>query len=358
MQRVAITAFGAHSFFDGIHRFWSPATDWRGQTDEIAVEPLALLQNIGLKCGNQWQTDPERVAVCIGSSKGDTASWDKNNSQILPSPDWFAVQAARETGARGPILAPVAACATGAHALALGAQLIQDGRAEIAIVGAVEPPQPPLVLAAYKNMGALSKTGQIRPFDRRRDGFVAASGAGFLVLESEAFAQKRGATIYGFLTGWSLRCDATHMTKMTPSGATIARAIEDALKRAKTPKIGYINAHGTATKLNDAVESRALESVFGRQIPVSSTKPLTGHLLGAAGAVEAVLSALSLKNGFAPPTLNLHEADETLNLDYISLRGRALPLEAVLSLNYGFGGHIGALILERADESEKIFNRR
>ncbi len=196
-------------------------------------------------------------------------------------------------------------------------------------------------------MGALSKSGLMRPFDRNRDGFNPNGGAAYFVLESEEHARGRGAQIHGFLTGYSLKCDAHHMTSMHQSGDGIARAIEDALQRAGNPKIDYINAHGTAT-INDAVESRAIHAVFGDKVPLSSTKGQTGHLLGAAGAVEAAICLLAMRDGFAPPTLNLEEPDGEFGLDYLPLHGRTMEINAVLSLNYGFGGHIGALVLEKS----------
>ncbi len=174
-----------------------------------------------------------------------------------------------------------------------------------------------------------------------------------LILENEEHARQRGAKIYGYVTGYDMGADATSLTGMNPSGASIARAMERALKRAGNPKIDYINAHGTATHLNDAIESRAIKSVFGNSVPVSSTKPLTGHLLGAAGAVEAVICLQAMRESYAPPTLNLEEPDNECDLDYIPVTpdscGRQLPLQTVMSLNYGFGGHIGVLIFEKAE---------
>jgi 3-oxoacyl-[acyl-carrier-protein] synthase II len=293
--------------------------------------------------------DHSRKAVVCGSSKGDLSAlpaWQESG-ELNWTPDFIAHRLAFDIGASGPVLSPNAACATSAHALALGARLIEYGQADLVLAGGVELPQPPLILAAYRNMHALSKTGIMRPFDARRDGFVAASGFGFMLLESEEHAIERGAEIHGYLTGWSMKCDATHMTSMSPSGDSIARAIEDALRKAGNPQIDYINAHGTATKLNDAIESRAIKSVFGTKVPMSSTKPLTGHLLGAAGAVEAAICLTAMRHNLAPPTLNLEERDDECDLDYIPQQARSIDMKAVLSLNYGFGGHIGALVFEK-----------
>jgi 3-oxoacyl-[acyl-carrier-protein] synthase II len=293
--------------------------------------------------------DPSRLAVVCGASKGDLSALPQwaDGQGLKWTPDFFAHHLAALLHISGPVLSPNAACATSTHALALGASLIQHGQADLVIAGGVEWPQPPLILAAYRNMHALSKAGIMRPFDARRDGFLPASGFGFLLLESEASALDRDAKIHGFLTGWSLKCDATHMTSMSPGGDTIARAIEEALRRAGNPKIDYINAHGTATKLNDAIESRAIKAVFGTKVPVSSTKSLTGHLLGAAGVVESAICLLAMKENFAPPTLHLEERDAECDLDYLPQIGRRMDIGAVLSLNYGFGGHIGALVFEK-----------
>ena len=187
----------------------------------------------------------------------------------------------------------------------------------------------------------------MRPFDRHRDGFVAGAGTGCLILENAERALQRGAVVHGYLSGWSMQADATSMTAFCPSGDSIARAMELALRRAELSSVDYINAHGTATKLNDVTETRGIKSALGTSIPTSSTKPLTGHLLGAAGAVEAVLCLAAMRESYAPPTLYLEEPDESCDLDYIALQGRTKRVKTALSLSYGFGGHIGVLIFDR-----------
>lgn len=294
--------------------------------------------------------EPERLGVSFASSKG-FSFWvePQHKGEWLAagsSCDRPASALAHLLRARGPILSPVAACATGAHALALAALQVENSYADIMLAGALEFPAPPLVMAGYASLGALSRSGVMRPFDRDRDGFVPNTGMGWLILEDAARAHARKARIYAYLTGWSLRADATSMTGMCPSGSSIACAIADATRRSAAPSVGYINAHGTATMMNDAVETRGIQSVYGAGVPVSSTKPLTGHLLGAAGAVEAVLSLLVLRDSFLPPTLNLREPDALCSLDYIPQRGREARVDSVLSLSYGFGGHIGALVFE------------
>lgn len=351
-MRVAITDFHAQSRRNRACNIWTPHTHIDPQLDPDFSSNAAPLTSITSRllrrAGWLFDLDPRRLAVCFASSKGQIehfCPWVQSGEN-WPFPDGEARQIAKIARAQGPILCPVAACASGAHALALGAGLIEAGRAEVVLAGASEPPQPEIILAAYRNMGALSKSGVMRPFDVRRDGFVPASGGALFVLESEAHARARNAQIYGFLSGYSLRCDAHHMTSMHPGGDGIARAIEDALQKAGHPQIDYINAHGTAT-INDAIEARAIRAVFGDKVPISSTKALTGHLLGAAGAVEAAICLLAMRNGLAPPTLNLDQPDEALGLDCIPLHPRPMAMNAVLSLNYGFGGQIGALIFEK-----------
>ena len=334
MTRVAITAIGAE--YPGAPR--DALEKWDEAGWELRLE-RRINRAFGPPCAAT--SDKARIGVSFTSSKGDiglleTGSWG-----------WHPAAAgtilARRFDAQGHFAAPNAACASGAHAIALGAQWITDGDADLVLAGAVEPPQHPMITAAYRNMGALSKRGIMRPFDVRRDGFLNQAGGGFLVLENESKARARGIPILGYVSGWSFHCDAHHITQMAPDGASIERAIRDALGRANYPQIDYINAHGTAT-VNDIIEARALNRVFGDGVAVSSTKPLTGHLLGAAGAVEAVLCVGAMQNRVAPPTLNLAEVDEKIELDLVMGQGRAMEINAALSLNYGFGGHIGCLV--------------
>lgn len=361
MEKVAVTGFVAWFDAPDERRVVLRSSGAFGSSEEPQIVPRTghtffdLARDATTFGDGLWSAldaAPERIGVVFGSSKGDLSglrAWAEQGI-FAWSADALACQIARHFGVCGPVLSPNAACATGAHALALGAQWIQDDRADVVLAGAIEFPQHPLVLAAYKNMGALSKSGIMRPFDARRDGFVANAGGGFLVLQSETHARKQKIPIHGFLSGFSLKCDATHMTAMCPSGDSIQSAIEDALRKAGSPEIGYINAHGTATRLNDLVETRAIQSVFGREIPVSSTKGMTGHLLGAAGAVEAILCLMALRDQILPPTLGLETPDENFDLDFV-LEARKADFGAALSLNYGFGGHIGALVFEKMEVS-------
>ena len=334
MTRVAITAIGAE--------YPNAPRDPRENWDETGWE-LRLERRINRAFGPPCAATPDkaRIGVSFTSSKGDIGLLEAGSWGWHPAAAGTIL--ARRFDAQGRFAAPNSACASGAHAIALGAQWIQSGDADVVLAGAIEPPQHPMITAAYRNMGALSKRGLMRPFDKRRDGFINEAGGGFLVLENEATARARDATIMGYVSGWSFHCDAHHITQMAPSGASIERAIRDALARAGDPQIDYINAHGTAT-VNDLIEARALNRVFGAGVAVSSTKPLTGHLLGAAGAVEAILCVEAMRNQVAPPTLNLEEPEEQIELDLVVGSGRAMEINAALSLNYGFGGHIGCLV--------------
>lgn len=315
---------------------------------------IGALEAGGLWAQNELSVDPSRVGICFSSSKGRPARWEAAQSVLFTEGcDWALRALLGATRARGKRLCPVAACASGAHAIAIGAQWIEAGLCDVVLCGAIEPELASLVMAGYQSLGALSSKKVMRPFDRLRDGFVPAPGAACLILESEEGAEKRGAKVQGSVAGWSLLNDATSMTGLDQSGAAITRAIAEASangNRRNTSAVKYVNAHGTATRMNDEVEARAISQVLGRQVPVSSTKPLTGHMLGAAGAVEAVLCLLAMQQSFAPPNLNLQSRDESCEIDVLE-EGRTLEIDAALSLNYGFGGHIGVLVLEKEIEN-------
>ena len=262
-------------------------------------------------------------------------------------------------GVRGPVFGVMSACASGAHAIGEAASMIESGQARAVIAGGAEATLTPLAKAAFAAMDATSEAGISRPFDARRDGFVMGEGAGVLVLEDAELAQARGAQIIGELLGYAATSDAHHLTAPDPSGSSAALAITRALEHAGvTPEeLDYVNAHGTSTPLNDRSETEALKLALGeraQQIPVSSTKSAIGHLLGAAGAVEAVATLLALNERVAPPTLNFEERDEGLDLDYVPDGPRALPRRAngsrdrpaiAISNSFGFGGHNAVLCL-------------
>jgi 3-oxoacyl-[acyl-carrier-protein] synthase II len=256
---------------------------------------------------------------------------------------------------RGQSFGTVSACAAGAHSIGMAARLIRYGDADTVVAGGSEAAITPLGTAAFGRMDALSKVGISRPFDRRRDGFVLGEGAGVVVLEEESLARERGARILGYLRGYASTSDAHHLTAPEPSGRGASKAIELALADAGigVDDVIYINAHGTSTPLNDRAETNAIKAALGERaaaVPISSTKSAIGHLLGAAGAVEAIATLLALRDRIAPPTLNYEEPDEGLDLDYVPREARPLangdarPIG--ISNAFGFGGHNAVLCLE------------
>ncbi len=266
------------------------------------------------------------------------------------------------TGARGPNWSPVSACATGANAIGEATNMIREGRADVVISGGTEATITPLGVAGFAAMRALSTRNDdpqsaSRPFDVDRDGFVAAEGAGVMILESLEYAQSRGANIYAEVVGYGQSSDAYHMTLPHPEGDGARRCMLHALADANLDpsQIKYINAHGTSTPAGDIAESAAIESVFGEyasQLWVSSTKSMTGHLLGAAGAVEAAVCALTIKHGRVPPTINLDNQDPSCRLDYVAGTAREGDIEYALSNSFGFGGTNVSLILKTYREEE------
>jgi 3-oxoacyl-[acyl-carrier-protein] synthase II len=260
---------------------------------------------------------------------------------------------------QGPVFGVMSACASGTHAIGEAMRMIRSGEAQAVVAGGAEATLTPLAKAAFANMEATSPTGISRPFDARRDGFVMGEGAGVLVLESEELAMARGARVVGEVLGYAATADAHHLTAPEPTGRPAATAISRALADARlTPEnIDYINAHGTSTPLNDRSETAAIKLALGEyaySVPVSSTKSAIGHLLGAAGAVEAVATVLALTARLAPPTLNYEEPDPELDLDYVpdgprplagNGNGNGRARLAALSNSFGFGGHNAVLVI-------------
>src|SRR4051812_23042030 len=260
-------------------------------------------------------------------------------------------------GLHGNSFGTVSACSAGAHAIGMAARLIQMGAADAVVTGGSESALTPLSNAAFKALDALSPSGVSRPFDARRDGFVMGEGAGILVLEEEEAARERGAKILGYIRGFGASSDANHMTAPEPNGAGATKAILRALEDAgATPEdVVYVNAHGTSTQLNDRAETKAIKMALGEHannVKVSSTKSAIGHLLGAAGAVEAVATVLALRDRMAPPTLNYGEPEEGLDLDYVPNEAKPLDIgdkpPLAISNAFGFGGHNVVLALEAA----------
>jgi 3-oxoacyl-[acyl-carrier-protein] synthase II len=271
--------------------------------------------------------------------------------------DMAAGQVAISTGARGPNYSIASACASGAHAIGEAYETIRRGDAVAMIAGGTESAITPLALAAFCAVRAVTSwTGDpaqaSRPFDVERDGFVMGEGAGVLVLEELEAARRRGAPILAEVVGYAATADASHITAPDPVGAGAALAMRRSLEKAgvEPARVSYINAHGTATQLGDVAETLAIKDVFGesaRRIPVSSTKSMLGHLLGAAGAVEAVICIKAIQEGVAPPTINLDHPDPQCDLDYVPGEAREVEVEIALSNSFGFGGHNATLAFRR-----------
>lgn len=266
-------------------------------------------------------------------------------------------QVSIKLGAKGPNSCAVTACATGTHSIGDAFRLIQTGMADVMVAGGTESTITPLCVAGFNSMKALSTrnddpTAASRPFDKDRDGFVVGEGCGVLVLEEMESAKNRGAKIYAEVVGYGLNSDANHMTTPAPNGEGAARCMKMALRTAgvNPEDVGYINAHGTSTFYNDLYETMAIKTVFGehaRKLAVSSTKGMTGHLLGAAGGVEAVFTALSLHRGVLPPTINYTTPDPDCDLDYVPNAARDAKPKVALSNSFGFGGTNGVLAFKR-----------
>ncbi len=310
--------------------------------------------------------DPARCAVVAGSGQGGTRSMEGEFHAVAKAgyrrvnPNWVPMAMVNATAALvsirhnylGPNLAIATACASGTHAVGEGARLIREGSADIAVTGGAESPLAPLAISAFANMGALSGRRDdpehaSRPFDIDRDGFVIGEGAGFLVLERWDHAVARGASIHAELTGYGRNSDAYHMTIPSPDGAGARSCMELALRDAGiTPDdVVHINAHGTSTLLNDAAEARAINQLFGaRDVPVTSSKGSTGHLVGAAGAVEAIAVVIAAVEGLAHPTANHAQRDPGCEIDVVSGTPRKIPRGPIISNSFGFGGHNATLV--------------
>ncbi|GMK40689.1 3-oxoacyl-[acyl-carrier-protein] synthase 2 [Paenibacillus sp. CCS19] len=335
----------------------------------VAASKKAV-EDAGLNIGEN--ADPERVGVMIGSGIGGLGTWEDQHNILLEkgpkrvSPFFIPMmianmasgQVSMATGAKGPNSTAVTACATGTHSIGDSYKMIQRGDAEVMICGGAEATIRPTGMAGFCAMRAMSVRNDepekaSRPFDTDRDGFVMGEGSGVLVLESLEHAQKRGARIYAEVIGYGMSGDAHHMTEPDPDGA--ARCMTRALKDAglAPEEIDYINAHGTSTPVGDRSETLAVKKAFGDhayKVAISSTKSMTGHLLGAAGGVEAVILGLTIKNGIIAPTINLDNQDPECDLDYVPNTPRQANVRTALSNSFGFGGH-NATIVMRAYEA-------
>jgi 3-oxoacyl-[acyl-carrier-protein] synthase II len=319
-----------------------------------------------------WSDDPpyrpEELGCIIGTGIGGLSTIETNHSKLaggtpvsplavpLMMSNAGAAALAMRHGLRGPVFGVVSACAAGAHAIGSAARAIACGDATAIVTGGSEATLTPLAKAAFAALDATSQCGVSRPFDARRDGFVMGEGAAVLVLEDGERARQRGARILARLRGYGATCDAFHLTAPDEEGTGQAAAMTAALRDAELEpaEIDYVNAHGTSTPLNDRAETLAMKQALGRraeEIPISSTKSTIGHLLGAAGAVEAVATVLALRDRIAPPTLGWEERDPELDLDYVPQVARPLSVTGdrqpvALSNSFGFGGHNAVLCLE------------
>ena len=319
------------------------------------------------------EMDRYSVHVVIGSGIGGLSTLTEQHQVLLDrgprrvSPflipmmlaDMGSAQVSMVTGAMGANYCITSSCSSGADAIGAGWELITNGRADVVLAGGAEAPITPLGVAGFNALRALSRQNDnpqraSQPFNRHRDGFVLAEGAAVLVLESEEHAAARGAEPLAELRGYAATSDSHHLTEPNPTGQSAAAAVTAALEVAElsASDVDYLNAHGTSTPLNDWHETKALKLALGDdayRIPVSSTKSMTGHLLGAGGALEAALCTVALREGLMPPTINLDEPDDECDLDYVPNIARQSDLGIVLSNSFGFGGHNSVLVIARAD---------
>jgi 3-oxoacyl-[acyl-carrier-protein] synthase II len=334
----------------------------------IAASKLAIHDaNLDLSA-----VDRDRSAVVAGTGIGGMLTFDENFRNLYERgprrvspffvprmmPNAPAGEISIEFGLRGPNFGVVSACASAAHAIGLAAELIRSGAADLAIAGGAEAVLIPITFAGFARMGAASTRNEeperaSRPFDLDRDGFVMGEGAGFLVLESSEHAKAREAQVYGAVTGFGMTADASHITAPAEDGAGQRRAMSLALDQAGVPpeRVDYVNAHGTSTPLNGAAETLAIKAALGeraRAIKISSTKSQIGHLLGAAGGVEAIATVLAMQHGEIPATLNYETPDPACDLDYTPER-TTCEIRTALSNSFGFGGQNAALLFQRAE---------
>ncbi|WP_432192747.1 beta-ketoacyl-[acyl-carrier-protein] synthase family protein [Streptomyces sp. bgisy027] len=310
-----------------------------------------------------------RVGVVVGCGLGGVATWETQHRRMLEQgpqavsallipmlvPNMVAGHLAMDLRATGPNLVTATACASGATAIGVALQLLRDGSCDVVIAGGGEAGVTPLMVTGFAQMGALSgrldePSAASRPFDADRDGFVIGEGSGMLVLQREADARARGARVRAKLAGYGASADAHHMTAPDPEGAGVIQALRTALAAADVmpDEVDHVNAHGTSTPLNDAAEARALRKVLGEGAAVTSAKGVIGHTLGAAGAIEAALTVLSVERGTVPPTANLQRLDPGIELDVVAGSARRQGVEVAVSNSFGFGGQNAVLVVTAA----------
>lgn len=308
--------------------------------------------------------DPYRIGLSVSSSKGGmyTLSRFKDRLNNHPSailgarvytsmvPNFAAQWIARRWKIKGPAKCYISACATGTTSVIEGAKMIEDGIVDYCIAGASDASIVPLMLAGYKNMKVLTPDA-MRPFDKNRRGFFVGEGAGIVMLEAEKNARTRGAHIYGKVSGGFYGADAYHPIYFSEEESALAKTLERAL-RDTGKDVDYVNLHGTATSSGDVYETHQIKKAFGKkayEIPMSATKAMTGHMLGASGALEVIISLLAMRHNFVPPTIGLENPDQKCDLDYVPLKSRPVEVNKALSLSMGFGGHVAVIALEKVE---------
>jgi 3-oxoacyl-[acyl-carrier-protein] synthase II len=373
---------GADAFFDALLEGRSGIvdglSDCRDFDPDAHIDPRAARRmdrftQLGLVASLEAATeagvsdcDPDRIAVILGTGIGGlttlqeqcTSFLERGERGVSPNfvpmmmPNAAAGQVAIALGLHGPGFSVASACATGSHAIGEAMRMIERGHADVVLAGGTEAALTSLCLAAFRRMGALSSDGVSRPFDLNRDGFVMGEGAGVLVLESEDHARARGAKVFGRIVGYGASNDAFDMVQPDEGGAGALIAMRAALTdaQATTADVDFISAHGTGTPINDRIETLAIRELFGADAPpVSSTKSAIGHLLGAAGATEAVVCVETLRRGVMPPTINYEQPDPDCDLDYITEGARQAPaIKLALSNSFGFGGQNACLAIAAA----------
>ena len=353
------------------------AGDWMGPKDIRKTDPFI---HYGVAAAKQAVRDSgleiteanrERIGVCVGSGIGGIGSIEEECRKLhakgpgrvspffVPSSiiNMVSGYISIDLGITGPSLACVSACTTAAHAIGVGMRMLQYGDADVFIAGGAEAGSSPAGMAGFCQARALSTRNDdpqraSRPWDKDRDGFVLGDGAGVVIIETLEHAQARNARIYGELIGFGMSSDAYHITSPPEDGNGACRAMLNAMKDAGVgpDDISYVNAHGTSTEVGDLAETRAIKTAFGdraKQVPISSTKSMTGHLLGAAGGIEAIFSLLAIRDQVLPPTINLDNPDEGCDLDYVPHTARQAKVEVTMSNSFGFGGTNGTLVFRR-----------
>ena len=372
--------------FDGIVRIAGQAKDFdplqfvdhrtARRTDRFVHFGLAAAAMAIEDSGIDIPADAERIGCSVGTGIGGLKTQEVAHRKLFEAgpdrlnpfwvtaliPNMGAAEISMRYGTRGPLTTECTACAASAMSIGSAILFIRSGMADAMLAGGVEAPVVPLGLGGFGTMRALSRRnddpeGASRPFDAQRDGFILAEGGAVLVLEELGRAQSRGAKIYAEVLGYGMSSDAHHLTEPDPEGANPARAMRNAITDAgiDASQIGYVNAHATSTPVGDTAETKALKLALGEerayQVPISSTKGTTGHLLGAAGALESMFCVLAMRDGYLPPTINQTDPDPTCDLDYIPNTGREAAVDIALSNSFGFGGHNAALVLRRWDDA-------